>query len=432
MTAEGEKEPGQPPVEAGAGGEPPDQPPAQRLAAGLTDPEINAISDAVSRGVTDGLRELRGSRRTRRWPVVVAWAFVALVLVVAVTLGVVGFWFRPPQRAALSAELEPGTRLVVEASSSVLDASIARAGGIRLLQGAGTRAELVVALGEEGCHAVADWYEVQCEPGRRIDVSNQSIGVAFASPASIALTVDHGTQPADHGTHKLAVQVGQRSTGDEFAPVSLTVTTEPEAVDAFVARVIPGEVQLTFELLVGADEGARWKEREPIAATSSRDVTTTITLTTRKSSFTDTPAAASITLRDPADLQLRMMAESLRVQDSPDVVLATGPNTASLGRGESIEMDFDSPTSVRMTTERISMNTRECPDAGSPWAGGEHPCVTTSIRNDVVETLPIWFSLWPTWAQQLLTGVLVGLGLPAAIAGLKRAQFWLSQGGSPR
>jgi hypothetical protein len=376
--------------------------------------------DRLSTGDVERVAEAVSKKLSKYKPVAKGvWIFVGILCGVAIGTGVWGFTQRPPQNATFRGTLATGTVLTVTANPAVRHHV---QGSVTYLKLAGhdESISLRLQMPSKEQTVLADALKPYVQPGVPTTVLG-TLELFFNQPTEIVITSDNTEQvsitklsdEAGAATMQLTALAVNRDINTKFSP-SLQVFVKPPQREgaSFSVKVSDIDLERQFSLQPGSVNAT---------AIVLMDVSThPLDRRTGEIAVFSIPAGqpsmwASLSEVPDKIGDARTLGEQqLDIADTPDGVLAMGTVVHKLAAGEHLQISVDNHQSVQIRANRIVFDALG--DAN----------VTRAVRNNVANLLPVRFTLWADWAQQLWRWGAITTGAGALIALMRRFNLWPS------
>ncbi|MGE5263668.1 MAG: hypothetical protein ACM3S0_09820, partial [Acidobacteriota bacterium] len=351
--------------------------------------------------------------------------FVILFFGLIALSGVVGFVYRPPQKTTFNARFAPDTKLRFRELQDQCPVDGGRdAPG--LIKGTVSRVDvynpfvrpldIVLPMDTKVFETLANGFPgVNCRQCSSVEVNNSTLRLDFGQPLTVF--IDGKGVNEEHF--------------DRLADGNLEVRMYPASAHAQATQ----EAILQLRVInTGATMrmGVNGMDRGEFALYAGPQITKTIRLLPSPGSG----AEGKVDLVYPGtqadkeiDLRAEICAKHMELEDTPQGILTLGPLVQKLGWGERLQLNMDRFDRMVLDDDRINLNARDCENAGTPqtpWTTSAKPCINSAVQNDVVELLPLWFTLWPDWAHGLWSTFAIGTGSATFLQFLKRLGLWPS------
>lgn len=350
--------------------------------------------------------------------------FVILFFILLASLGLAGFLIRPPQKTTFNAKFAPDTKLRFR---ELQDKCPTDGGGIQsgLISGMvsgvivynpfGRPLDILVPMETQQFDALAHRLgSADCRQCSSVEVKNYvSLQFDFAHPLKVLIDgkgvgEDHLDRKADGN-----VEIG-------MYPASNTTQAGEEAI--LQLRMPLGDIPMTITVPFGA--------LGEFALSPNRQSVKTIRLLPGPGSSVEGKVDLLYPGTQPdkeIDLHAEICAKRMELEDTPQGILTLGPLVQKVGWGERLHLNMDRFDRMVVDDDRINLNARDCENAGypqPPWPASARTCINSAVQNDVVELVPLWFTLWPDWAHGLWSTFAIGTGSATFLQLLKRLRLW--------
>ena len=120
--------------------------------------------------------------------------------------------------------------------------------------------------------------------------------------------------------------------------------------------------------------------------------------------FNDGDASFATTCSGPEDLE---GIQTMQVSGTPEGTLALGSTFRTLAEKDNLLLTFNRPQTVVIREGRVSVDSQEKICVGA-------------LNNSRSELLPVRFSTWPSWAQELWRWMAISVTSATALGALRK------------
>lgn len=276
-----------------------------------------------------------------------------LLFALVIPLGFIGFNLRPPQKATFNARFDTGTILdIQEIEDHCRGLSVNEIGGqargIVLAKHFGRPIELRLPMESKEFETLAKDLGSACQQCTFVEVEENSLleldfqnppYVSINAPGADDLTFTSSVVPTD----TVLVDAKEVTAGNSQGPIlQMTLTGESQ-----MSMRVGGNIR---EYSLGSG-GMRTISLRPYTQTNE----------------VEGVAQLLQTGNEPENgFHADVCAKQIQVEDTPEGVLALGPDVNKLGWGERLQLNFDRSVPVDLRNEIVKLNARDCQNAGVP------------------------------------------------------------------
>jgi len=377
----------------------------------LTDGDVSRIAEAVTQGIKDAKPEETASK--------VMWLVVTILLSAAIASGVWGFMTRPSQNGTFRGNFAIGTMVSIEASPALNQEVRGTISGLEL-KGHDQPIWLTLPIALEQRDALARAFDSVYRQGNPIEAS--VIGprkLNFTQPVSVIINVEKTG----------VVSINRLSGEGGTALIQLEAKDAQPGADVsngpvLNVRVIPPAKEAGFRVEESGKELGVFSLQPGLIASNSM-VTLQLRTYPHKKEYGEVvglsfpgkePDFQALFSEVPGNYEdTRILGEqNIQINDTPGGVLALGSVTQTLAGGERLQIKLVRPEEIKIIENRITLDALR------------QSSVKDAVRNDVVNLLPLRYTLWPDWAQQLWRWGAITMGTGIFLILLRKFKLWPS------